>query len=378
MVPRSFFVWLQCLILAMPVLCGWAVEPPIERTVVAVPNGEFPEVDFGKVCAGDTLILNVEAPSCYAITSGDCMGGGDSPWTKISSTKFTAFLKDTYRGLHNGTFNGTMEYTCGGSGGSGGSANPPPITWMGKAKADVKNLTSETISTVPANRARTKIGVCEEVEVRAGESVTWSVTGGATLDRTIGSETVLTAGKLASTAVVTATFDGGHQCDITFTIVPPDGLALQATGPTLHEQNRASSGFLADVITVQPTDVSFYGTRIGEGPAPGGTPVPAITTGIFAAANGSPHNPGNSLRVRENNTAIGVGDRIYIFGPVGVQGLGTWLWQIPQLYECIDEDVPTIEYTSLDELGISNAQGDMTVSKGGESRTALFGDPTQQ
>jgi hypothetical protein len=367
MVSHTSLVWLQFLLLVVPVVSGWAAEPPIERTVEAVPNGEFPEVDFGKVCPGDTLILNVVAPICYKITSGHSSGGGDSPWTDISATKFTAVILDSYRGLHNGTFNGTMAYTCGGGGGSGGGETPPPITWKGTAKAEVIAIKHATtcIASENPDTTRTTVGVCEEVILTTDPvtDVIWSATSG-TLAPEMGSQTRWIAPEAGDTCTVSITHEGRSCGSVTFTIIAPSGLtSTKLADLQPQEPKQIGAGMRLNVI-VQPRTVSFCGIELREDMAPS-----INISGYFANNPPDGHLEGEWSIAGEDNAEI-VDEAAFALPATvtSVDEVSTYDWDIPVRYRCIDEGGGILFQNNLQQHRV-DPPSTATITKLGQSST---------
>jgi hypothetical protein len=98
----------------------------------------------------------------------------------------------------------------------GGSATSP--TQSCATPSGSCTITSLTIATSPLNRARTKIGVGEEVELTVNPGpATWAITSGSgTLNPSSGSNTkvTFTAGDTAGSVTITAT-GSGCSCMIT-------------------------------------------------------------------------------------------------------------------------------------------------------------------
>jgi len=127
----------------------------------------------------------------------------------------------------------------------------------------VLGLTSQTVSTTPADRTRTTIGIGEQVTVSVTPviSVNWSVTGGGAVNPGSGTSTTFTASKSSSTSTIHAVV-GGTDCTLVFSVIAPTGMVyyhstddttLGTLGPP-NNQIGARSRFTAEV---QPTTVSF-------------------------------------------------------------------------------------------------------------------------
>jgi hypothetical protein len=105
------------------------------------------------------------------------------------------------------------------------AAAPPPAA---AAKKTV-TITSQTVATSPANRARTRIAVGEEVELTVSpDPATWAITGGTgTLTPNSGSvaKVTFTADDAAGSVTIKATAPSGD-ASITFTVVAPSGWTM--------------------------------------------------------------------------------------------------------------------------------------------------------
>jgi len=127
---------------------------------------------------------------------------------------------------------------------------------------DLVTITSETVFTTPGSRARTTIGVGEQVTLThsSGDPTTaWATTAG-TLSAPVGATTVFSAPDTAQTVTVTA---GG--ASIRFTILAPADVFMErATGSNIkHHENRQDSGLLLDVFLL-PDNVNFRNVRYRE------------------------------------------------------------------------------------------------------------------
>jgi hypothetical protein len=238
-------------------------------------------------------------------------------------------------------------------------------------------LSSETVATVPADRARTKVGVGEEVliEVTPPDSVTWSVSEGS-VNPVSGTQTTFKAADRAGTATVKATRpDGGH-CALTFTVVEPSaGIVERQPGTGIfHVRGTPSVGFLGDLF-LQPADVSFQFVEFCEGAAG------AVCTGYFTPQNGQVHPPsvawmqvgpvipGKGSKVLASDTIQG-GD-----GGIGPPySTGTFTWAIPWQFRV--DGGPAKVFTTLNQVKSMDTAGTLTVSKGGASVSKALNDPS--
>jgi hypothetical protein len=145
-------------------------------------------------------------------------------------------------------------------------------------------ITSETEATLPADRARTRLGVGEVVTLRAKpRPVTWAMQSGA------GSVTpggLFTAPFATDTSVVTATPVGGAPCSITFSTVEPSGLHFYYLAnldygyqPTLDRLSFHSA------VLLTPGDVSFKNIRLRE--LDSANPAPFALRKVLVPVNGT-------------------------------------------------------------------------------------------
>jgi hypothetical protein len=119
----------------------------------------------------------------------------------------------------------------------------------------------------PANQARTRIGVGEEVDIMIDSGrATWAISGAGTLTPSSGTvkQVSFTAGDTAGTVTITAT-KGSCKCSITFTVVAPDSWTMVPANPgtVKHVHGHPSAGFLG-IMCVQPADVNFYAIQVRE------------------------------------------------------------------------------------------------------------------
>ena len=129
------------------------------------------------------------------------------------------------------------------------AAPPPP------------QITSETVVTSPGSRARTAIGVGEEVNLThsfGSATTVWTASAGTFVTNT-GARVLFKAPDTAQSVTITA--DGAS---ITFSIVAPDVVHMDNVGGvTKHTQNFPDSGILTDVFLL-PDNVNFNKVRYRE------------------------------------------------------------------------------------------------------------------
>jgi outer membrane protein OmpA-like peptidoglycan-associated protein len=123
------------------------------------------------------------------------------------------------------------------------------------------SITSETVLTSPGSRARTSIGVGEDVKLTHSlgtAGTTWVTTGG-TLSSNKGASVVLTAPDTKQNVTVSA--DGAT---ITFRIIAPNDVRMvKATNTIKHTLNKPDSGVLVDVFLL-PDNVNFRNVTYRE------------------------------------------------------------------------------------------------------------------
>ncbi len=132
-------------------------------------------------------------------------------------------------------------------------------------------LTSQTVSLVPANRARLTLGIGEDVTVSTVGAVvaTWTVAGGGTVAPAVGASTLFTASQTPSVSTVTATLPGGVFCTRVFTVIAPTGInsavsANPGCGLPLGPPNNNIGVRTVFNQTVLPITVSFWRAHFRE------------------------------------------------------------------------------------------------------------------
>lgn len=150
------------------------------------------------------------------------------------------------------------------------AAGPTPSATGGSSTTGCPGctITSQTVATSPANRARTRIGVGEEVRLTVSPGpATWAITSGTgSLNPRRGSHTTVTytAGDTAGSVTITAT-GSGCTCTITFTVVAPSSWTMIRKPHTnlKHTNGRPDCGWLG-VMDIHPNDVNFYNVETRE------------------------------------------------------------------------------------------------------------------
>jgi hypothetical protein len=172
------------------------------------------------------------------------------------------------------------------------SAPPAPVKLVLKSQTEVSQ---------PSNRARTKLGVGERVNLElkpvAGE---WKASGAGSVKPDKGSKVVLTASGKPGKVTVTVTAQGQTE-EIVFTVVAPDTVH-QDTASTEHYNVGVPNAGFHGQIYVGPDDVNFVNITFLE------DEIGCDASGSWAAKKGKGHGP--------NKTPLGFSDRV-------VRGKGT-------------------------------------------------------
>ncbi len=242
-------------------------------------------------------------------------------------------------------------------------------TWAANCPPRV-TITTETVATIPSNRARTKIGVGEEVKLTLSPSpsstVTWSVTGQGTLSSTTGNPVTFTAHEQASTPKITVSYDS-YSCEVSFNVVVPSSVTLVKTGG----QGQASP--LGVQMTanwyIGPEDVNFSKLMIAE------QTCAANCTGYFTYQQGLTHNPGQDLQV-SNTLVAGKGWKCNGYDNIsgGTQGApysnGIFTWPIPWHYKINGNSYSfkTINHVKFLAIG-TDGKATLTLTKSGASNS---------
>lgn len=137
----------------------------------------------------------------------------------------------------------------------------------GGGKGATCTITSKTVATSPADRARKRIGVGEEVEltVKPGPA-TWAITTGTGKLSPKGSHSKVTyeADDKDGAVTITATASG-CSCTISFTVVKPGSWTMKRQSGTnlRHTDKRPDCGWKG-IMYVHPDDVNFYNVETRE------------------------------------------------------------------------------------------------------------------
>lgn len=174
----------------------------------------------------------------------------------------------------------TQTPRSGPAGPSAPAPAPPPTS---------PTIISTTYATVPENRARTLVGVGEQVRLEfsgAGGQAIWSFSGkDGHIEPKLGSTITYYAASEAATETITATGPGSATASITFTVIPPSGVVqrIDPHYPVIHTQYAADIGFWSDSY-ITPATVSFQYIKVWEGEVIG------TASGVYADRPRG-HNP---------------------------------------------------------------------------------------
>jgi hypothetical protein len=239
----------------------------------------------------------------------------------------------------------------------------------GSKNITVVKVESETVATVPSDRARTKVGVYEEVVLSVyptSLTADWSfqTTEGdkeSTLSNSTGSSTTFTASMSPKTTKIKASIDGVDKV-LTYTVITPSTLRYKIVHRTAYTSPLAL-GYRV-YIYAQPVDVNFSAIYIRE------NEVFAQTSGYFTYQQGLRHDPGSRLKVTEtldNEYGWQLQGHDEIAGATrGPQYTnGSFSWPIDMIYD-IEEELSS-RFTVIDQvktLTIDAVQATLTIEKG--------------
>ena len=244
----------------------------------------------------------------------------------------------------------------------------------------IVQISHECVATIPTNRIRTTIGVAEDVNLSvcgAPGTVTWSVSGGGTLDNTNSLTPTLTASHNAAANVVTVHFDGGT-CDKPFSVVEPNGYyASNVTAIVGYGVNNAGAGMWIP-LWLTPRSVSFYKVQISEVGR-----VSTNATGYFTNTSVWPTNyldhgangAGSWVQIHMDNyigrdkANSGTCPQL----PSGGWSAGHFSWPIPAVWQVVG-DTTTNFFPWSDQDFTIDTSGNVTVTKFGHTVTRNTND----
>jgi hypothetical protein len=268
--------------------------------------------------------------------------------------------------------------TQGPTGGSGNDNQPtaPPTP----TPTPSASITSETAAVSPPDRARTTIGVAEQVTLTfSGASASWSISGGGCkLSGTSGKTNTLIAGDVAGACTITAVDTSTHaSASISFTVIPPSGIYNEKlAGSMIHDHNWPNSGFNMHVY-LTPDSVSFENLEYREHDAL------ADATGIYSFENHASHKPKNGY-VPVGADVVGKGSELTELDSAysGYENIpppfapGHVSWNIPVYYRSQGH---TKEYHFTDVFQNSTLANDrvtLETIKGNEHASTVVSAPT--
>lgn len=215
------------------------------------------------------------------------------------------------------------------------------------ATLNIAWLTSETVAQIPANRARLRLGVGEELYLKitpAIESATWTTMVG-TLSPNTGSTVILTLDDtIGSAKKVTADYLG-QSLDKEFEIFAPTGIDHADIASTnSYPVGEASAGMHLFPVVVAPTDVSFYNVQMLE--------VGQAATGIsgyftvHAPISHVGHGADIWFKLDEENHWPSSWDYAELTNwPAPWDQSGAFTWNIPAKWKVVNPGVTPTEHT---------------------------------
>ncbi len=260
---------------------NWVSESTIAKT-------DEPSVKGSKSGSGSASVSGSPAPPTggvsLTVSPGIlCCGAGKKISATASATGKGAAKKDVTLNWPGGskTKKGSASHTY-----TVKKADCGTVLWFsGEANQKTKKegvpvvlIKTKTEAMVPANRARTKLGVCEDDFVALTPSigtVKWKLTGQGSITSKTSHDTLYSAPDRASASErLEATFTTTKQetgepksiaCSVTFNVIEPTGVSLENAQDSRdwHVYGLMSAGVCAKV-RVLPRDVCFYQIQIRE------------------------------------------------------------------------------------------------------------------
>lgn len=233
-------------------------------------------------------------------------------------------------------------------------------------------IESETVKSSPPDRARTKVGVGEEVTVTASESVNWTLQGGGSISSSSGTTTTYTAPNSQDSATVTGTsIADGSVKSISFTIIEPSGITMEkiANGLTIPGPNPQMVVEFTARFYVTPADVNFEAIQIGENVCNG------VANGYFLQVNGQQHarnGPVSMLNhVDGKGTLMDGQDTVRSVSHGTPHSAGTFTWTIPVRYELggLEKVFTHQDHVETMTINQNNQKATLKIEKGGLSHS---------
>ena len=191
------------------------------------------------------------------------------------------------------------------------------------------------------------------------------------LNAVMGNPVTFTAYERASVSIITATYKG-VTCTIAFNVVEPNGVTMEQVPGTgvWHRNGFASAGFLGRPF-IMPNDVSFINVEIREQVCTG------TGTGFYSPLNGIQHSLGTWLSVgvgTDTKPNVLNGTDIIKSGSFSPPfSVGAFIWPIPWEFRVSSGSAKV--FTTVSHQQEADAQGKVTISKGGVSKTTNANDP---
>ncbi|WP_318369600.1 type VI secretion system tip protein VgrG [Enterobacter sp.] len=192
------------------------------------------------------------------------LNGGGSPGTPVGVLRPKGLLAQTDVSSLFGQINSNDQSITETLENNNNADNPP------EDKKNIDNqdiITTETKAVMPDDRARTKIGVGEQVNITCNNAVySWAISpdDSGTIVKTSSNTASFTASDRAVISTVTVTTANGKN-DVQFTIVEPSAFVMDRVSgtPLIHNYGVPDCGWLGRPY-VEPSDVNFYAIFIRE------------------------------------------------------------------------------------------------------------------
>jgi hypothetical protein len=260
-----------------------------------------------------------------------------------------------------------------------GGANPTGSPGGATRKCTKCTITSQTAVSSPPDRARTTIGVGEEVNLTcSNSSVAWSVTGDAVLSGG-GASATLQAGSTAGAVTVTAT-GPTCTCSIAFTVIAPsDPFMEPKPGADLkHHHGRPDCGYFGKFY-LPPDTVSFKNLEVREKNSK------CVADGFYKNFNNLTHQPAGQTEsawftmndcIAGKGTLANLDDTIYSGAPGGAGPpfeAGTETFPIVWEYRVRGGAATALK--QFEHKAVVDAAGKCTMTKDGASASRVPDDP---
>ena len=242
----------------------------------------------------------------------------------------------------------------------------------------VMHFKTETVSTIPANRDRKKLGVQEESEVTvtppSAGALNWSLVNqmDAAIDNNIGYIVKFKADTRTKDTTLIATFDTGDTYDILWNVVQPTGERASKTGDLSYAAGIQGAGMTIKYTTL-PDDVSFYNVEMLEVDK-GTSNVTGFFTPFAAALLKHNPNPNWGTLFPDNHWDDTAGFDGWGFPPSSGHprswAYGTYQWAIDVMWRTVGEGGNGVLLGTRMQLHtLHDGTGRSTESKSGESST---------